>query len=144
MIYLAQTDDPDLDNRACACADELGLAFERVTTTYGDLEPAIVTISTRHRRRKGARLMPRRGRGGPGLTTIYWRDIPAQVTATTEDGGKEQVLMHDRFQVAIDRAAAVAGLTKTDDYVNEWRRGGHERRGRCDRRRPRRSPTTRQ
>ena len=47
--------------------------------------------------------MPRRGRGGPGLTTIYWRDIPAQVTATTEDGGKEQVLMHDRFQVAIDR-----------------------------------------
>ena len=66
--------------------------------------------------------MPRRGRGGPGLTTIYWRDIPAQVTATTEDGGKEQVLMHDRFQVAIDRAAAVAGLTKTDDYVNEWRR----------------------
>ena len=56
--------------------------------------------------------MPRRGRGGPGLTTIYWRDIPAQVTATTEDGGKEQVLMHDRFQVAIDRAAAVAGLTK--------------------------------
>jgi hypothetical protein len=66
--------------------------------------------------------MPRRGLGGPGLTTIYWRDIPAQVTATTEDGGKEQVLMHDRFQVAIDRAAAVAGLTKTDDYVNEWRR----------------------
>ena len=25
----------------------LGLAFERVTTTFGDLEPAIVTISTR-------------------------------------------------------------------------------------------------
>ena len=66
--------------------------------------------------------MPRRGRGGPGLVTIYWRDIPAQVTATTEDGSKEQVLLHQRFQVAIDRAAAVAGLTKTDDYVNEWRR----------------------
>ena len=30
--------------------------------------------------------------------------------------------MHQRFQVAIDRAAAVAGLTKTDEYVNEWRR----------------------
>ena len=66
--------------------------------------------------------MPRRGRGGPGLVTIYWRDIPAQVTATTEDGSKEQVLMHQRFQVAIDRAAAVAGLTETDDNVNEWRR----------------------
>ena len=66
--------------------------------------------------------MPRRGRGGPGLVTIYWRDIPAQVTATTEAGDKEQVLLHQRFQVAIDRAAAVAGLTETDDYVNEWRR----------------------
>ena len=66
--------------------------------------------------------MPRRGRGGPGLVTIYWRDIPAQVTATTESGDKEQVLLHQRFQVAIDRAAAVAGLTTTDDYVNEWRR----------------------
>ncbi|MEM9203401.1 MAG: virulence factor [Actinomycetota bacterium] len=66
--------------------------------------------------------MPRRSRGGPGLVTIYWRDIPAQVTATTDDGSKEQVLMDPRFQVAIDRAAAVAGLTTTDDYVNEWRR----------------------
>lgn len=65
--------------------------------------------------------MARRGRG-PGIVTIYWRDIPAQVTATAEDGSKEQVLLHDRFQHAIDRAAAVAGLTATDDYVNEWRR----------------------
>ncbi len=66
--------------------------------------------------------MPRRGRGGPGVVTIYWRDIPAQVTATTAQGQKEQVVLHDRFQHAIDRAAAVAGLTETDDYVNEWRR----------------------
>ena len=64
----------------------------------------------------------RRARGGPGIVTIFWRDIPAQVTATTEDGSKEQILLHDRFQHAIDRAAAVAGLTQTDDYVNEWRR----------------------
>ena len=45
MIYLAQTDDPDLDVRARACADKLGLAFERVATTYGDLEPAVVHIA---------------------------------------------------------------------------------------------------
>lgn len=64
----------------------------------------------------------RRARGGPGIVTIFWRDIPAQVTATTDDGSKEQVLLHDRFQHAIDRAAAVAGLTQTDDYLNEWRR----------------------
>ena len=66
--------------------------------------------------------MSRRRRGGPGLVTIYWRDIPAQVTATDVDGGTEKVLLDDRFQVAIDRAATVAGLTETQAYVNEWRR----------------------
>ncbi|MEO0494789.1 MAG: DUF1638 domain-containing protein, partial [Actinomycetota bacterium] len=45
MIYLAQTNDPDLDVRARACADRLDLEFERVATTYGDLEPAVVQIS---------------------------------------------------------------------------------------------------
>jgi len=55
------------------------------------------------------------------LTTIFWRDIPAQVTAQV-GATREQALMPDRFQVAIDRAAAVAGLTSTDDYVNEWRK----------------------
>ncbi|MEM8708216.1 MAG: DUF1638 domain-containing protein [Actinomycetota bacterium] len=47
MIYLAQTDDDGLDARALACADKLGLAFERVQTTYGDLEPAVVSIATK-------------------------------------------------------------------------------------------------
>ena len=46
MIYLAQTDDPVLDAMAQACAVKLGLAFERVRTTYGDLEPAVVHIAT--------------------------------------------------------------------------------------------------
>jgi len=46
MIYLAQTDDPVLDAMAQACAVKLGLAFERVQTTYGDLEPAVVHIAT--------------------------------------------------------------------------------------------------
>ena len=31
------------------------------------------------------------------------------------------MLLHARFQHAIDRAAGVAGLTSTDDYVKEWR-----------------------
>ena len=47
MIYLAQTDDPELDEQAQACASKLGLSFERVRTTYGDLEPAVVQIATR-------------------------------------------------------------------------------------------------
>ncbi len=65
--------------------------------------------------------MSRRRRGGPEIVTILWRDIPAQVTATT-DSGREKVLLSDRFQVAIDRAAVVAGMTDTDVYVQQWRR----------------------
>jgi cvfA/B/C family virulence factor len=64
----------------------------------------------------------RRGRGGPGITTIFWRDIPSQITATTADGETTKVLLEPRFQHAIDRAAHVAGLTDTDDYIQQWRR----------------------
>ncbi len=63
----------------------------------------------------------RRRRGGaPAMATISWRNIPAQLTAR---GGDDQhkVLLHARFQHAIDRAAAVAGLTTTNDYVQHWR-----------------------
>ena len=65
----------------------------------------------------------RRGRrSGAGITTIYWRDIPAQVSATNAEGETEKVLLEPRFQHAIDRAAHVAGLTDTHDYVEQWRR----------------------
>ena len=66
---------------------------------------------------------PRRRRRSKAneLVTIYWRDIPAQVTATA-DGEKGSWLLEERFQVAIDRAAGVAGLTDADDYVLQWRR----------------------
>ena len=55
------------------------------------------------------------------LVTIYWRDIPAQVTAQRERS-REKALLDARFQDAIDRAAIVAGLTNTDSYLAEWRR----------------------
>lgn len=55
------------------------------------------------------------------MVTIFWRDIPAQVNATT-NGEKGSWLLEERFQVAIDRAAGVAGLTDADDYVLQWRR----------------------
>jgi len=55
------------------------------------------------------------------LTTIYWRDIPAQVTAR-RGPDKENALLTERFQLAIDRAAGVAGLTNAHDYVEQWRR----------------------
>jgi hypothetical protein len=41
LVYLAQTDDPELTTRARAAADHLGLAFERRLTGYGDLAPSI-------------------------------------------------------------------------------------------------------
>lgn len=55
------------------------------------------------------------------LTIIYWRDIPAQVTARS---GREKATFElpRRFQAAIDRAAAVAGKEHYDDYIGEWRR----------------------
>jgi hypothetical protein len=55
------------------------------------------------------------------LTVIWWRDIPAQVTAGTGRGASRRQLP-DRFQEAIDAAAMRAGLIGTDAYLEEWRR----------------------
>jgi hypothetical protein len=55
------------------------------------------------------------------LVTIYWRDIPAQVTAQ-QGRNREKALLDARFQHAIDRAAMVAGMNDTDSYVAQWRR----------------------
>jgi hypothetical protein len=72
------------------------------------------------RERQTARRSSRRRSATPSVNTIYWRDIPAQLTARGADESSK-VLLHARFQHAIDRAAAVADLTKTDEYVAEWR-----------------------
>lgn len=61
----------------------------------------------------------RRRNTGANLTVISWREIPAQVNAS-RDGDRFQEMMPERFQHAIDRAAAVANKTDTDDYVAEW------------------------
>lgn len=37
VIYLAQTEDPELDRKAEEAAEKLGLAFERRSTGYGEL-----------------------------------------------------------------------------------------------------------
>jgi len=65
--------------------------------------------------------MSRRRSKANQMVVIYWRDIPAQVTAS--NGGQTvKRLLEPRFQHAIDRAAGVAGLTETSAYVAEWRR----------------------
>ena len=57
----------------------------------------------------------------PQITTILWRDIPAQVVASAGDV-TERVLLSARFQKAIDKAARVAGLTERHAYLQQWRR----------------------
>jgi cvfA/B/C family virulence factor len=53
------------------------------------------------------------------LTVIWWRDIPAQVVA--KDGRRaSKIVLHPRFQVAIDRAAVKAGRRSMDEYIAEW------------------------
>ncbi|MCT8160328.1 DUF1638 domain-containing protein [Pseudoruegeria sp. SHC-113] len=43
LVYQAQTEDPALTEKAQACAERLGLAFERRFTGYGDLKSALQT-----------------------------------------------------------------------------------------------------
>jgi hypothetical protein len=44
LVYLAQTDDPELLARARRAADYLGLDFEHRRTGYGDLLPALQRV----------------------------------------------------------------------------------------------------
>jgi hypothetical protein len=53
---------------------------------------------------------------------VSWRDIPAQVIVKAGRRSAKRQLA-GRFQQAIDRAAMRAGLSGTDAYLAEWRRG---------------------
>ncbi len=44
LVYQAQTDVPELDEKARECADRLGLKYERRFTGYGDLEMTLRTV----------------------------------------------------------------------------------------------------
>ena len=46
LIYLAQTDDPVLDEKARAAANRLGLAYGRLSTGYGELETQIIEVAS--------------------------------------------------------------------------------------------------
>jgi len=56
------------------------------------------------------------------LTIIWWRDVPAQVTARAGRVTAKRELPL-RFQEAIDRAAMRANARDTDTYLAQWRRG---------------------
>lgn len=55
------------------------------------------------------------------LTVIVWRDIPAQVTAR-HGRRTSKIVLHPRFQVAIDKAASRAGKQAYGDYIEQWRK----------------------
>ena len=59
------------------------------------------------------------------LTTVYWRDIPAQVIAK-KGRTSAKAMLSSRFQEAIDRAAMRAGKGGSDAYMAEWRRESAE------------------
>ena len=52
---------------------------------------------------------------------LYWKGIPSQVRATDENGRANRQLPQ-RFQEAIDNAAMALGMIGTDSYTNgfEW------------------------
>lgn len=55
------------------------------------------------------------------LSTIWWRDIPSQVVV--KQGRKTaKVLLSERFQEAIDKAAMRAKRGTTDEYLEDWHR----------------------
>lgn len=55
------------------------------------------------------------------LITVFWRDIPSQVMAR-KGRDTRKILLSQRFQEAIDRAAMRAGKGSSDAYMSEWRR----------------------
>ena len=55
------------------------------------------------------------------LTVIWWRDIPAQVIAK-DRRQSHKIVLHPRFQVAIDRAAKQAGMEDWSVYLELWRK----------------------
>ena len=61
----------------------------------------------------------------PTLSIIWWRDIPDQVVAR-EDRRSSKVVLHPRFQVAIDKAANRAGKREYNAYIEEWRKTHRE------------------
>ncbi len=52
---------------------------------------------------------------------VFWRDIPSQVIVQ-RGRQREKVLLSQRFQETIDRAAMRAGKGGSEAYLAEWRR----------------------
>jgi hypothetical protein len=58
---------------------------------------------------------------------VYWRDIPAQVKVKV-GRSRAGCPLSNRFTAAIDEAAMRAGLTGSEDYLDQWRNSGWQER----------------
>lgn len=67
----------------------------------------------------------------PKIVTIYWRDIPSQVTIQ-EGRTRAKKLLPARYQEAIDRAAMRAKKIDTDSYLDDWDRVNKKAEGDLD------------
>ena len=55
------------------------------------------------------------------LVITYWRDIPSMVSAQA-GRNRQSGMLDERFERDIDRAATIAGLVGSDEYLAQWRR----------------------
>ena len=51
---------------------------------------------------------------------LYWKDFPAQVKASDDEGNRAKALLPDRFSEAIDAAAMAEGSTESSVYLDGW------------------------
>ena len=107
LVYLAQTDDPAITERAEAAARRLGLAFERRFTGLGGIERFL----------RSSRGAVRGGEAMANLTILYWRDIPSQVIVKSGRNSAKRELS-ERFIRAIDAAAMRAHETPTPTPIS--------------------------
>ena len=56
------------------------------------------------------------------MIVVYWRDIPAQVIVKKGRRDQVKVVLDERFEKAIDRAAMRGDARGTDDYLAEWKK----------------------
>jgi len=56
------------------------------------------------------------------VVVIYWRDIPSQVVAG-KGRRSSKIMLSDRFQEAIDRAAMRDKAHNSEAYLEGWNKG---------------------
>ena len=56
------------------------------------------------------------------MIVVYWRDIPAQVIVKKGRRDQVKVVLDERFEKAIDRAAMRGDARGTEDYLAEWKK----------------------